>query len=313
MSIDTTQTDTTRTTASVRNPADTYAVVVPPKRRRRQRRGAVGPLERTVRWVLMSVAMLLVLGPLVWQLTTALKGPGESTTGFPGSLIPSQPTIDNFVTAFTAIPLGQYLLNSAYISAMGITTNLILATLTGYALARINFRGRGLYITVLLATAALPFEVIMVSTLIVTRGLGLQDTLLGVVLPQAVSIVSIFVMRQAFLNVPDELEEAAVVDGAGPIRTFWSIMLPSVRGSIAVVAVLGFLDSWDQFLWPLVILSDPSNYPVNVGVQFLSGAFSADQRVISAAAVIVMIPPLLVYFLMQKQVFTGLAEGALKG
>lgn len=313
MSIDTSQTDAKPVRATAVDRTDTYTMTVPPRRRRRQRRGSIRPLERTIRWVLMAIAMVLVLGPLVWQVTTALKGPGESTTEFPGSLIPAQPTIDNFVTAFTAIPLGQYLLNSAYISAMGVTTNLILATLTGYALARINFRGRGLYIAILLATAALPFEVIMVSTLIVTRGLGLQDTLIGVVLPQAVSIVSIFVMRQAFVNIPDELEEAAVVDGAGPIRTFWSIMLPSVRGSVAVVAVLGFLDSWDQFLWPLVILSDPSKYPVNVGVQFLAGAFSADQRVISAAAVIVMIPPLLVYFLMQRQVFTGLAEGALKG
>lgn len=286
---------------------------LPPRARRRRVPGRVGPVERTVRWVLMTLAMAVVLGPLLWQLGTALKGAGEQAVGFPGSLIPREPTFDNFVTAFTSVPLGRYLLNSAAISAMGVTLNLVLATLTGYALARIAFRGRALYIGILLATAALPFEVILISTLLVTRGLALQDTLLGVVLPQAVSIVSIFVMRQAFLQIPNELEEAATVDGAGPIRTFWSIMLPGVRGSLAVVAVLGFLDSWDQFLWPLVVLSDPANYPVNVGVQFLSGAFSADQRVISAAAVIVMIPPLLVYFLMQKQVFTGLAEGALKG
>ncbi|MBE1876580.1 carbohydrate ABC transporter permease [Myceligenerans pegani] len=282
-------------------------------RGRPYRRESVGVVERAVRWSLMAVAMALVLGPLVWQLSTALKGAGESTAGFPGNLVPVDPTLDNFVTAFTAIPLGRYLLNSAAISTLGVTTNLVLATLTGYALARVAFRGRALYVAILLATAALPFEVILVSTLLVTRGLGLQDTLLGVVLPQAVSIVSIFVMRQAFINVPDEIEEAAVVDGAGPLRVFWSVMLPSVRGSLAVVAVLGFLDTWDQFLWPLVILSDPANYPVNVGVQFLSGAFSADQRVISAAALIVVVPPLLVYFLMQRQVFTGLAEGALKG
>lgn len=281
--------------------------------RRRHRRGQPGPLERTIRWALMTVAVALVLGPLLWQLGTALKGAGEATVGFPGSLVPSQPTFANFVTAFTDVPLGRYLLNSATISALGVTLNLILATLTGYALARISFRGRALYIGILLATAALPFEVILVSTLLVTRGLSLQDTVLGVVLPQAVSIVSILVMRQAFVGIPDEIEEAATMDGAGPIRIFRSIMLPSVRSSLAVVAVLGFLDSWDQFLWPLVILSDPDKYPVNVGVQFLSGAFSADQRVISAAAVIVMVPPLLVYFLMQKQVFTGLAEGALKG
>jgi multiple sugar transport system permease protein len=194
-----------------------------------------------------------------------------------------------------------------------VTTNVVLATLTGYALARIPFRGRALYMAVLLATAVLPFEVILVSTLLVTRGLGLADTFAGVVLPQAVSIIAIFIMRQAFRKVPDALAEAAEVDGAGPFQVFWRVMLPSVRGSLAVVAVLGFIDAWDQFIWPLVVLSDPSKYPVNVGVQYLAGVFSADQRVISAAALVVMIPPLLVYFLMQKQVFKGLAEGALKG
>ena len=284
-----------------------------PRRNRRRGRDHVSTREKIIRWTLMLVAVLAVLGPLLWQVSNALKGSAESTVGFPGSLIPANPTLDNFVTAFTAIPLPRYLLNSALIAAMGVAFNLVLATLTGYALARIPFRGRGVYVTVLLATAALPFEVILISTLLVTRGIGLQDTLLGVVLPQAVSIVSIFVMRQAFLNIPNELEEAATVDGAGPIRLFWSVMLPSVRGSVAVVAVLGFLDSWDHFIWPLVILSSAENYPVNVGVQFLAGAFSADQRVISAAALIVMVPPLLVYFLMQKQVFKGLAEGALKG
>jgi putative chitobiose transport system permease protein len=269
--------------------------------------------EKVIRWSLMLVAVAVVLGPLLWQVSTSLKGAGESAVGFPGSLVPQHATADNFVTAFTEIPLLRYLLNSLAISAMGVTTNLVLATLTGYALARVAFRGRGLYMAVLLATAVLPFEVILVSTMLVTRGLHLHDTLVGVVLPQAVSIVAIFIMRQAFRRVPDELEHAASVDGAGPFQVFWHVMLPSVRGSLAVVTVLGFLDSWDHFIWPLVILSDPSKYPVNVGVQFLSGTFSADQRVISAAAVVVMLPPLLVYFLMQKQVFKGLAEGALKG
>ncbi|WP_104062378.1 carbohydrate ABC transporter permease [Arthrobacter sp. 4R501] len=291
--------------------SDSGHKVRPPAKRRR--RDQVAGKEKAIRWFFMVIAVAAVLGPLLWQLSTSLKGVTESTAGFPGNLIPQNPTLQNFVTALTAIPLPRYLFNSALIAAMGVVTNIVLATLTGYALGRIAFRGRALYMTVLLATAALPFEVILISTLLVTRGVGLQDTLVGVVLPQAVSIVSIFVMRQAFLNVPNELEEAATVDGAGPLRLFWSVMLPSVRGSLAVVAVLGFLDSWDHFIWPLVILNNEANYPVNVGIQFLSGAFSADQRVISAAAIIVMIPPLLVYFLMQKQVFKGLAEGALKG
>ncbi|MBP2479064.1 multiple sugar transport system permease protein [Crossiella equi] len=276
-------------------------------------RPRVSPGEAVLRWALMLLALAVVLGPLLWQLGTALKGPDEATTGFPGNLVPTDPTLDNFVTAFTQIPLGRYLLNSAVLAVLGVSTNLVLATLTGYALARISFRGRGLYLAALLATAALPFEVILVSTLIVTRELGLQDTLLGVVLPQAVAVTSILVMRQAFRGIPDELEEAAVLDGAGPVRTFLRIMLPNVRGSLAVITVLGFLDSWDHFIWPLVILSSPDNYPVNVGVQYLSGAFSADQRVISAAALVVIVPPLLVYLCLQRHVFSGLAGGALKG
>lgn len=281
--------------------------------RRRYPRGQARPTEKVIRYTLMALALAAVALPLIWQLSSSLKSPGEGIGTFPGNLIPEDPTLDNYVRAWSSIPLPRYFLNSAIISSMAVVTNLVLATLTGYALARITFRGRGIYMVALLATAALPFEVILVSTLMVTRSLGLYDTFLGVVLPQAVSIISIFVMRQAFVNIPNELEEAAIVDGAGPFQIFWRVMLPSVWGSIAVVMVLGFLDSWDQFVWPLVVLSDTSKYPVTVGVEFLSGAFSADQRVIAAAAVLVMIPPLLVFFLLQKQVFRGLAGGALKG
>lgn len=284
-----------------------------PKTRQTRSRQSAPPREKILRYGLMFIAVSAVVLPILWQLSVSLKSAGEGVGGFPGSLIPENPTFDNYVKAITSIPLPRYFLNSAIISSIAVVLNLVLATLTGYALARISFKGRGIYLVALLATAALPFEVILVSTLLVTRSLGLYDTFLGVVLPQAVSIISIFVMRQAFLNIPNEMEEAAVCDGAGPFRTFWSIMLPSVRGSIAVVMVLGFLDSWDQFVWPLVILSDTSKYPVTVGVQFLAGAFSADERVMAAAAILVLVPPLLVFLVLQKQVFRGLAGGALKG
>lgn len=284
-----------------------------PTRSARRSRTQASPLEMTIRYGLMLLAVGAVVMPLLWQLSVSLRSAGESAAGFPGTLIPENPTLENYVTALTSIPLPQYFVNSAIITSMSVVINLILATLTGYALARVSFKGRGIYMIALLATAALPFEVIMVSTLLVTRSLGLYDTFLGVVLPQAVSIISIFVMRQAFLNIPNELEEAAIADGAGSFRIFWNIMLPPVRGSIAVVIVLGFIESWDQFVWPLVVLGDTSMYPVTVGVEFLSGAFSADQRVMAAAAILVLIPPLMVFFLLQKQVFKGLAGGALKG
>ncbi len=302
------------TVAPARHSAGPDTMASPPKSpRRRPRRGVPRTGELVLRYGLMLVAVLSVLGPLLWQVSTSLKGPGESTTSFPAGFIPQHPTLANYQAALSDIPLAHYLLNSTLIALMSIIGNVVLATLTGYALGRMRFRGRNIYFLILLATAALPFEVILVSTLLVTRQVHLQNTFLGVVLPHAVSVMSIFVMRQAFMVLPGELEEAAVIDGANQFRVFTQIMLPSVWGSIAVVATLAFIQGWDQFIWPLVILSSQDKYPVTVGLQFLSGTFSADQRVIAAGTVLVLLPPLVVFFIMQKKMFRGLAEGALKG
>jgi putative chitobiose transport system permease protein len=265
------------------------------------------------RYAAMAVAVLAVATPLLWQLSTALKGRTEAVVGFPPTFLPAHPTFDNFLRVFADVPMARYFANSAVIATLGVLSNCVLATTAGYALARMRFRGRNAYFGALLATVVLPFEVILVSVFLIVRQIGLYDTLVGVVAPHAVTVFGIFVMRQAFIVIPRELDEAAWMDGAGEWQLFRHICLPAVRGSLAVVAVFSFIDQWDQFLWPLIALRSPDNYPVTVGLQFLSGTFSADQRVIAAGTILALAPPMVVFLFMQRYFFRGIGEGSLKG
>jgi putative chitobiose transport system permease protein len=284
-----------------------------PRPRPRRRRSGRNLLGLVARYLAMAFAVLAVATPLLWQLSTALKGRTEAVVGFPPTFLPMHPTFDNFLRVFTDVPMARYFANSAAIAAMGVVTNCVLATTAGYALARMTFRGRNAYFAALLATVVLPFEVILVSVFLIVRQVGLYDTLLGVVAPHAVTVFGIFVMRQAFIVVPRELDEAAWMDGANEWQLFRHICLPAVRGSLAVIAVFSFIDQWDQFLWPLIALRSPDNYPVTVGLQFLSGTFSADQRVIAAGTILALAPPMLVFLFMQRFFFRGIGEGSLKG
>ena len=282
----------------------------PAPRRRRGRRHVLGLVGR---YLAMTFAVLVVITPLLWQLSTALKGRTEAVVGFPPTFLPAHPTFDNFLRVFADVPMARYFLNSSAIAAMGVLSNCVLATTAGYALARMRFRGRDAYFGALVATVVLPFEVILVSVFLIVRQIGLYDSLLGVVAPHAVTVFGIFVMRQAFVVIPRELDEAAWMDGANEWRLFRDVCLPAVRGPLAVVAVFSFIDQWDQFLWPLIALRSPDNYPVTVGLQFLSGTFSADQRVIAAGTILALAPPMLVFLVMQRFFFRGIGEGSLKG
>lgn len=278
-----------------------------PRRRRGSLPGLIG------RYVAMVMAVLVVAMPLLWQLTTALKGRGESVVGFPATFLPVHPTFDNFRRVFADVPMVRYFANSSAIAVMGVVSNCALATTAAYALARMKFRGRDAYFGALIATVVLPFEVILVSVFLIVRQIGLYDSLVGVVAPHAVTVFGIFVMRQAFIVIPREVDEAAWMDGANEWQLFRHVCLPAVRGPLAVVAVFSFIDQWDQFLWPLIALRSPDNYPVTVGLQFLSGAFSADQRVIAAGTILALAPPMLVFLVLQRFFFRGIGEGSLKG
>jgi len=266
-----------------------------------------------VRYALLLLVLIIAIGPFVWQVSTSLKGPLENVSAMPPQFIPQDPTFANYRSVGETIPLFRYLMNSTIVAGAVMVGNCLFASMAGYALARMRFKGRNSLFALMIASMIIPFEVIMISVFMVARDLGLVNTLAGVALPSLVGILSIFIMRQGFLSLSKEVEEAAYIDGAGDWRTFWRIGLPSVKGSMAVVAILSFMNGWDDFLWPLIILRDPEVFTLTVGLVFLENAFTADQRLVAAGTIIAILPVLVLFAVFQKHFFKGVGHSAVKG
>lgn len=278
--------------------------------RRRRRRSAAG---LGVRYLLLLCVTFITVGPFLWQLSTSLKGAGENVYGYPPRLLPANPTVDHYADVLDTLPVLSYATNSLVVAVSCAVTNCLFGAMAGFALARMSFPGRRTAFGVFLATMIIPFEAIMVSEFLIVRSLGLHDTLVGVMIPLAVSGLSVLLMRNAFRALPREIEEAAILDGVGEWQRFWRVALPSVRGTLAVVAIFSFVFAWDDFLWPLIVLSDPANYTLTVGIQYLSGTFTNDQRVIAAGTMMAVVPLLALFFALQRYFFRGVGEGGVKG
>ena len=282
-----------------------------PARRRKPRSRHLAGM--TVRYLLLILLFVILAGPFLWQLSTSMKGATENVFAYPPQLLPAHPSLDAYAKVAEVIPVWRYIGNSLVVAIASAAANCLFGSMAGYALARMRFRGRKLAYFAFLSTIIIPFEVIMVSVFLTVRGMGLVDNLLGVILPTAVTGLSVLLMRNAFLAYPRSIEEAALVDGAGEWRRFWSIAVPSVRGTLTVVAIFSFMFAWDDFLWPLIVLKNPDNFTLTVGIQYLSGTFSRDQRVIAAGTMIAVIPLVAGFFALQKYFFRGVGEGAVKG
>ena len=296
-------------------PTLTPPVEQPPRERPRRRRGpSASRLAGTsIRYLLLAALFVLLAGPFLWQLSTSLKGATENVFAYPPQLLPAHPSLDAYAKVAEVIPVWRYIGNSLVVATASAAANCIFGAMAGYAMARMRFRGRKVAYFAFRATIIIPFEVIMVSVFLTVRNMGLVDNLLGVILPTAVTGLSVLLMRNAFLAFPRSIEEAALVDGAGEWQRFWSIAMPSVRGTVTVVAIFSFMFAWDDFLWPLIVLKNPDNFTLTVGIQYLSGTFSRDQRVIAAGTMIAVIPLIAGFFALQKHFFRGVGEGAVKG
>lgn len=196
-------------------------------------------IERALRYATLLLVGLTV-GPFLWLLSTSLKGAGENIYAFPPSLLPRAPTLANYGKVFESQPFFTYLLNSGLVAALSVTSNLALASLAAYPLARMDFRGRGLVFGTLLATMMVPFQLLMIPVYELALALGLHNSTAGLVLPHACTAFGIFFMRQAFLSVPKALEEIALIEGVSRLRIWWHVMLPLVRPSLATLAVFSF-------------------------------------------------------------------------
>ena len=254
-----------------------------------------------------------MLLPLLWLVSTALKSPNEDIFKFPPQLLPSQPTLQNFVEVWQTNPFGQYLFNSTLIAVLTVGLNLLLCALAAYPLARLEFPGRELIFNAVVSTIMIPFQIVMIPLYILTVQLGIRNTYIGVIFPAIASAFGIFLLRQAFQGVPKEMEEAARIDGCSELGLWWYIMLPAIRPALVTLAIFVFIGSWSDFLWPLIVLDRPELYTLPLGVATLAGTFSLDWRLIAAGSVVSIAPVLLFFLFLQRYIVPTETSSGVKG
>lgn len=258
--------------------------------------------------VLGAVAMLL---PFVWMVSTSLKT-GEATFVMPPQLIPAAPTLSNYEKIFGAVPMDRFLINSIFVSVTSTVLMVLNCAMAGYAFARIKFPGREIVFYAYLATLMIPQQVTLVPLFVLMTWLDWGNTYQALILPSSFGAFGTFLLRQFYLRLPREVEEAAFMDGAGYVRIFFTIGLQLARPALATLAVFAFMASWNSFLWPLIITSDQSMMTLPVGLSFLNGRYATDWNALMAGAVIGTLPIIAVYVFAQRFIIQGLATTGLK-
>lgn len=271
------------------------------------------PRELIVRYVLLLFVLGITIGPLLWQLLASLKGVGEDVFGSNASLIPHHPTLRAYREIFDQVPVGTYIRNSVMIALLSMASQLAFSTMAGYMLSKPGWKGKKAVWVLLLASMMFPFESIMVSLFLSIRDLGLIDHLAGVWLPGFIGAINVLIMRAAFLAVPREIEDAAMLDGAGEWKRFRHLYLPSAYGAILVVTINTFISAWDDFLWPLIVLRSEEHFTLTLGLARLqTSSFGYDQRMVMAGSVISVVPVLVLFVITQRWFYRGVASGAVK-
>ena len=268
---------------------------------------------KVVQYLVLILVFILLVGPFVWELSLSFKGKGDNVYAVPPYIIPKTPTWDNYLSVFRQVPVFRYMLNTVIVAILSIGGNVIFSTMAGYALGRLKWRGRNLLFTIFMGTMVIPVEGVVISQFLIVRSVGLQNTLLAVALPGMVGAVNILLMTNAFKGIPDELEEAAEVDGANLWQRFYRICVPQVKGTMTVVGIFAFVGAWNDFLWPLIVISDESNYTLTLGMNRLKGMFVSDPRLIAAGALVSLIPILVFFACFQRYFFRGLEQSGIKG
>jgi multiple sugar transport system permease protein len=255
---------------------------------------------------------LLAMGPMLWMLAASFMPAGEANT-YPPRLLPSRPTLEHYETLFTRLDLGRNLVNSAIIATAVTVLSLLINSLAGYALAKLRFRYRERVFRTLAAGLLLPVQVAMLPLFLLFKELGLINSYWGVIVPSLASIFGIFLIRQYTLALPDDLLDAARIDGAGELRIYWSVALPVILPILATIAIWTFLNTWNDFMWPLIVLSDEAKYTLPVALANLSGEHVQDTELMMAGAVVTVLPVMLVFLFLQRYYIQGVMAGSVKG
>ena len=261
--------------------------------------------------VLIPIAVVMVI-PLVWMLVTSLQTLDE-TRHYPPTIVPTSLEFRNYTDVLQQAPFARWFVNTLLVTIACVAGNLLFCSLAGYAFARIRFFGREVVFVLILATLMVPFQVIIIPTFLIVRTFHLIDTLGALILPNLAGAFGIFMLRQFFRALPIELEEAARIDGASRLGVLFKIVLPLSGPALATLAVITFMWTWNDFLWPLITIYSPNNMTIQLGLATFQGAHQTNTNLLMAANVMSMIPILLLFFFAQRYFIRGIATTGLKG
>ncbi|SHE14828.1 Inner membrane ABC transporter permease protein ycjP [Chlamydia abortus] len=270
-------------------------------------------IHTLVSYFFLTLLAIITVVPFLWTLSTSLKGQNETIFSMPPKLIPENFTFDNYLTVWNSLPIPLYLWNSIVLAFFGVLLPLIFCSLAAFPLARMRFKGRNFIFLVIIATMMIPGEVTMIPVYLILNKLNLIGSFAGVIIPGAVSAFGIFLMRQAFLGIPKEIEESAIMDGASVWRIWMSVLMPMVLPMMATLGILSFIGSWNNFLWPYLVLENEKLYPLTIGLYKLKGTFVTNTRLVAAGTMVALIPILAVFVFFQRYFIQGAYSSAVKG
>jgi multiple sugar transport system permease protein len=264
---------------------------------------------RLALYVVASILAFMTVAPLFYMVSMSLK---ETKEVFGANLVPHEPTLANFVYVFTQVDFIRYLWNTFFVSAVVTVVALIFHSMAGYALARLRFPGRDAIFLAMFATFLISQPVIIVPLFILARTLHLLDSYAGLIVPSIFNAFGIFLLRQFYLAVPRELEEAALIDGAGYFRIWWSIILPLSRPILSALAILCFLANWNSFLWPLTIISNQDLWMVQVAIASFRQQYNGSWNYIMAASTVVALPTIVMFVIFQQRIIESIKTSGIK-
>ena len=276
------------------------------------------PDRRRTNWGKLALHLGLILGsslmllPFLWMVSTSLKLPREIFT-FPPTWIPSEFAWSNYTKALTAMPFGRFYLNSLTVAIAVTLLTILTSALAAFAFARLRFRGRDTLFLIYLATLMIPFTVLLIPNFVLIRQFNWYDSYQALILPPAFSAFATFLLRQYFRGIPQELDDAARMDGASSFRIWWQIIMPNSAPVIAALAIFVFLGNWNEFLWPLVVTNSPEMRTIPVGLSAFQGQFNVRWELLMAAAVVAMLPIIVVYLFAQQWFIKGITITGMGG
>ena len=274
-----------------------------------------GRLLKGLTYFFLTIWALIVLFPFYWMILTSVKSYGSYNAEHVPAFFTLSPTLQNYRDAFTTVPLVGYLLNTLIFALATTAIMVVVSTLAAYAFARLDFRGKNLVFTLFLALMMIPTELVVITNFVTITNMDLRNTFPGLILPSVTSVFYIYLLKENFEQVPDELYRAAKVDGTSDLKYLWKVMIPICRPTIVTIIILKIIECWNSYVWPRLITDDPSYYLVSNGIQEIrENGFGRENIPAMMAAVVVISVPLIILFLVfRRKIMAGVSQGGIKG